>query len=139
MMNLALAAVVQTALFAATPVPATYSEAHRQMTESGRPIVVLVGADWCPACKVMKNTALPQAQQRGALDKVAFAEVNTDHEGALARELTGGGSIPQLVMFHKTNSGWQRRVLVGAQSPAAIATFINQGVGSPGSATLGQN
>lgn len=142
-MNLAYLALVQAALLAATPVatptPLSYKSAHQQMVETGRPIVVLVGAEWCPACRVMKNTAVPQAQQRGVLDRVAFATVNTDHEAELAKELTGGGSIPQLVMYHRTAAGWQRRVLVGAQSPTAIEGFINQGLTSPASSTLGRN
>ncbi len=139
MINFTLAAVLQTALLTATPVQSNYTDAHRQMVETGRPIVVLVSADWCSACKVMKNSAIPQAQKRGTFDRVAFATVNTDHESKLAQELTGGGSIPQLVMYHKTASGWQRRVLIGAQSPAAIEAFINQGLPSPSATTLGQN
>ena len=47
-------------------------------------LVVLVGADWCPACQRMKNASLPQVAKRGALSKVAYAVVNTDHEHALA-------------------------------------------------------
>jgi hypothetical protein len=31
--------------------------------KTGKPLVVLIGADWCGACRVMKNTALPQVAQ----------------------------------------------------------------------------
>ena len=31
-----------------------------------------------------------------------------------------GGSIPQLIVYHKAGSGWQRKDLVGAQSVTAI-------------------
>jgi hypothetical protein len=43
----------------------------------------------------------------------------------------GGGSIPQLIMNHQTPAGWSRRVLVGAQSPAQIQQFIDQGLTTP--------
>ncbi|HEX3869702.1 MAG TPA: thioredoxin family protein [Pirellulales bacterium] len=134
--SLALLAFVQTSV--ASTGAASYSEAHKTMTQTGRPIVVLVGADWCPGCRVMKTTAMPQVQQQGGLERVAFATVNTDHEPTLARELMGGGSIPQLIMYYQTAAGWQRRVMVGAQSPAAIQQFINQSVTTPAPSALGR-
>jgi hypothetical protein len=62
------------------------------------------------------------------VDKVAYTVLNTDHHGQLAREITGGGSIPQLVMYHRAEGQWRRRVLVGNHSPSEIEAFINQGV-----------
>jgi thioredoxin-like negative regulator of GroEL len=118
---------------------ATYADAHKVATETGKPLVVLVGADWCPGCRTMKNSAIPQVQQRGGLNKVSFAMVNTDHEHALAQQLMSGGSIPQLIMYRKTADGWQRTSLVGAQSPSQIESFINQGLGTAPANALGSN
>ena len=39
-----------------------------------------------------------------------------------------GSSIPQLIMYHRTATGWKRESLVGAQDPAAIESFINRGL-----------
>jgi thioredoxin-like negative regulator of GroEL len=135
--SLALVAFVQASV--ASTGGATYTEAHKMMSETGRPIVVLVGAEWCPACRVMKTTAMPQVEKQGGLERVAFAHVNTDHESTLANQLMGGGSIPQLIMYNQTAQGWQRRVLVGAHSPTAIKQFIDQGLITPAPSALGRN
>ena len=124
MSALTLAAIVQLSVLGAGE---TYAEAHRENAETGRPLVILVGADWCPGCRTMKQSIMPQVEQTGTLDKVAFAVVNSDHERSLARQLTGGGSIPQLIMYHQTATGWKRKTLVGAQSVRTIQSFLEQG------------
>ncbi|HEY2840291.1 MAG TPA: thioredoxin family protein [Pirellulales bacterium] len=127
MTTISLAIVLHAAALATGAAP-TYAEAHAQQKETGKPLVVLIGADWCPACQTMKNSALPQVQKRGALAKVSYAVVNTDQQGTLARQMMQGGSIPQLVMFRETADGWKRETLVGSQDPAAIEAFINRGL-----------
>ncbi len=103
-----------------------YAAAFKQTEETGKPLVVLVGADWCPGCRTMKNSTLPQVERKGLLSKVAFAHVNTDRDGSLAGKLMKGGSIPQLVMFQKKADGsWSRKQLTGAQSPSSVEAFLN--------------
>ena len=126
MTTISLAIILQTATLGATT--HSYADARAKTSETGKPLVVLVGADWCPACQTMKNTAMPQVARRGALNKVAYAVVNTDHQSDLAHKLMRGGSIPQLVMYRETPTGWHRESLVGAQDPAAIEAFINRGL-----------
>jgi thiol-disulfide isomerase/thioredoxin len=104
-----------------------YADAYQQTTATGRPLVVLVGADWCPGCQTMKNSVIPQLQRQGSLNRVAFAYVNTDAERDLARKLMNGGSIPQLIMYRKTAKGWQRQQLTGAQSVGDTQVFLSQG------------
>jgi thiol-disulfide isomerase/thioredoxin len=105
-----------------------YATAFKQTEETGKPLVVLVGADWCPGCRTMKNSTMPQVEKKGLLNKVAFAHVNTDHDGSLAGKLMKGGSIPQLVMFQKKADGtWTRKQLTGAQSPGSVEAFLNSG------------
>jgi thiol-disulfide isomerase/thioredoxin len=105
----------------------SYAEAHQTSMKSGKPILVMVSTEWCPACQVMKKRILPQIRQRGLLKRVAFASVNPDQEGELSRQLIGSGPIPQLVMYRRTPRGWTRRVIVGSQSVETVETFINQG------------
>ena len=131
MTSLAFAVLLQaTVLTTSNP---TYDDALEVTTKTCKPLVVLVGADWCPGCRTMKQSSIPQLQKQGGLERVSFAVVNTDHEGSLAREITGGGSIPQLVMYTKNEGKWQRQVLVGAHSPSEIERFISRGL--PSSAT----
>jgi len=123
---LCLAAVLQASL-AATGAN-TYADAHRETTETGKPMVVLVGTDWCGPCQQMKKTVIPQVKKRGVMKKVTFALVNADHESTLARKLTGGGPVPQLVMLRTADNGWRRRILVGGQSVETVEKFIKEGV-----------
>ena len=108
----------------------TYAEAHRVTEETGKPMVVMVGTDWCSPCQMMKKTILPRVREHGLLRRVAFAVVNPDRDGELADQITGGGPIPQLVMFRKTAKGWVRKKLVGGQSVETVEEFINEGLAS---------
>jgi thiol-disulfide isomerase/thioredoxin len=126
MLNLAVAAAIQAAVL--TGGEATYSEAYKLAKDSGKPLVVLVGADWCPACQTMKNSTMPELQQAGGLKNVAFAVVNYDRQTSLARRLMRGSSIPQLIMFHQTEKGWRRTSLIGSQSVASVESMIKQGI-----------
>jgi len=91
-------------------------------------MVVLVSADWCPACVAMKKQVIPQVTKRGLLKKVVYAVVNLDRERVLGRQLTGGGPIPQLIMFRKTTGGWKRRKLIGGQGVGTVENFIGEGI-----------
>jgi thiol-disulfide isomerase/thioredoxin len=102
----------------------TYADAYKQTAETGKPLVVLVGASWCPACQSMKTSIMPTVAAQGGLDKVAFAYVNTDQQHELAGKLMEGGLIPQLVMFERTDDGWKQKRLVGAHSVSAVVSFV---------------
>ncbi len=133
MSSMLCATVVQVALAlsgadGATLDAQTYAEAYRATTENGKPMIVMVSTDWCPPCQTMKKTILPRVRERGLLKKVAFAMVNPDRDGELAKKLIGGGPIPQLVMFRKTADGWKQRKLVGGQSVESVEQFIKEGL-----------
>jgi thioredoxin-like negative regulator of GroEL len=107
----------------------SYTEAHRMTAKTGKPLVVMVGADWCAPCQMMRRTILPRVREHGLFRKVAFAHVNVDREKNLAAEITGGGkSVPQLVMFHKTKNGWVRQKMVGSHTVEEVEKFINDGL-----------
>lgn len=122
MTGLAATMLLQAALL--TTGAQSYEEAFKEHEASGKPLLILVGADWCPACQTMKNGTLARMERSGKLKNVAFSQVNTDHNQKLASSLMRGGSIPQLVMFHKTDKGWQRQQLTGAQSEQAVQEMI---------------
>jgi thiol-disulfide isomerase/thioredoxin len=104
-----------------------YADAYHKTASTGQPLVVLIGADWCPGCQTMKNAVIPQLQQKGSLNRVAFAYVNADTERDLAGKLMSGGSIPQLIMYRKTTKGWQRQQLTGAHSVNDTQNFLSKG------------
>ena len=128
-MQLTLNLLLQAA--AITAAGQDYATAYQQTTESGRPLVVLIGADWCPGCRQMKYSAIPEVEKAGGLKKVAFAYVNADQQSDLAGKLMQGSSIPQLVVFHKTEAGWKRQQLTGAHSASAIQSFLDRAREAP--------
>lgn len=127
MIGLTLATVVQLSMLGAVD-GVTYAEAHQEAVDTGKPIVVMVATTWCGPCQQMKNLILPEVQRRGGFDDVVFALVDADAEQTLARKITGGGLVPQLVMFRKTENGWKRRKLIGLQDTGSVVEFIRSGV-----------
>jgi thioredoxin-like negative regulator of GroEL len=116
-----------------------YAAAYKQATENGQPLVVLVGADWCPGCQTMKNSSMPEVERKGGLNNVAFAHVNTDQQSKLAGQLMRGGSIPQLVVFYKADGNWKREQLTGAHSAGDIQVLLDKAsVGSVAKLTSNQ-
>ncbi|HUT89527.1 MAG TPA: thioredoxin family protein [Thermoguttaceae bacterium] len=106
----------------------TYAEAYRLASQTGRPMVVLVGAEWCGPCQTMKQNVIPQIRRRGLLGRVAFATVCVDRQRELGKQLTRGGPIPQLLMFRRTYQGWRLSRLTGGQSVGDVEAFIDEGL-----------
>jgi thioredoxin-like negative regulator of GroEL len=102
----------------------TYAAAYQDAQESGKPLVILVGASWCPACQSMKTSTMPAVAAHGGLSNVAFAYVNTDAQSSLATQLMEGGLIPQLVVYEKTADGYKLSRLVGAQSVETVEGLL---------------
>ncbi len=122
MTSLALTVALQAVLLAAPE--QDYSVAYQKSLDSGRPLVVLLGADWCPACLTMKNSILPKVSEQGGLKDVEFSYVDIDRQSKLAEVLARARSIPQLIRFERRPSGWISGVLLGAQSPEKVTSFV---------------
>jgi thioredoxin-like negative regulator of GroEL len=124
MSGVAMSLVLQAAVLAGGAQP--YDAAFQNAQENNRPLLVLVGADWCPGCVTMKRSVMPRMAQSGKLSKVNFAEVNSDVSPAVAGRLMRGGSIPQLIVFAKTPNGWYREQITGATSEAGVQALIQR-------------
>jgi thioredoxin-like negative regulator of GroEL len=118
--------LLSTALLTADPsfTNNNYQTALREAEAKNRPLMVLVGADWCPGCRTMKQVVLPAMSRRGALGGVSVAVVDTDANSATAQQLMRGGSIPQLIVFSRTDHGWKREQLTGAANEASVQSLI---------------
>ena len=127
MTGLAATVLLQAALLTTGAQP--YEEAFKDHEESGKPLLVLVGADWCPACVTMKTGVLSRMERSGKLKRVAFSVLNTDRDSKLAKGVMRGGTIPQLIMFTRNADGeWNREQLTGAQSEQAVETLVAEAV-----------
>jgi thiol-disulfide isomerase/thioredoxin len=102
-----------------------YATAYYQAQQSNRPLVVVVGAKWCPACQRLEKDGIPGLQQAGILKKAVLALVDYDEEPKLAQKLTEGGPIPQLFVFHPTENGFRGQKMVGYPSRQAVINFVS--------------
>lgn len=125
MTSAALATALQIALVAAAP--QDYAAAARNSEELGRPLIVLVGATWCPGCQVMRNRTMPAVAEAGGLEGVEYAYVDADRQPELAKQLLRGSSIPQLIRFDRLGDQWQVRHMIGAKRPDEVAAFVDPG------------
>jgi thioredoxin-like negative regulator of GroEL len=117
--------VLQHALFAANP--PSYQEALQDAQKRQQPLLVLIGAQWCPGCVTMKQQVIPSLAKRGALKPVTFTTVDYDADAATAQQLMRVGSIPQLIVYSPLPGGkWHREQLVGESTEAEVQSLISR-------------
>ena len=104
----------------------SYASAYHQATETGKPMLVLIGADWCPHCVTMKNSVMPQVEQAGLLQQVSYVSLNSDRHPQLAGQMMRGRSVPQLLVYYRTGSGWRMRHITGSTSSGNVNSIIRQ-------------
>ena len=62
--------------------------------------------------------------------RTLIERVNSDKQHELAGKLMQGQSIPQLILFRKTATGWSREQLTGAHSVQETQSFISRSADS---------
>jgi thioredoxin-like negative regulator of GroEL len=125
MAGMTTALLLQYALLAADA--NSYHAALREAETQQRPLLVLVGAEWCPGCRTMKSSVLPQVARRGGLREVSFATVDVDSERELTSQLMRGSAIPQLIAFSRAKDGkWHREQITGTTSETNVEGLIRR-------------
>ncbi|KAA1262332.1 Thioredoxin [Rubripirellula obstinata] len=108
-----------------------YADAYQQSVDQEKPLMVVVGAPWCPACNVLKETTIKQMAQTGELDSVSLAVINRDEEPELVKQLTEGEKmLPQIIVFTKDHGSWKRRRLMGFQPKQPVRSLIKRALGT---------
>jgi hypothetical protein len=110
---------------ASAPVPTPYDQAVKISVESGKPILILIGADWCPYCKVVQRDCLPVLKERGLMDKVVYVYLDYDRDRHLVGKTLRGEIIPEMIMFRKAEGGWKRTDISGSYKVEEIDSFMN--------------
>ncbi len=106
--------------------PVDYRTAYKKAQNGDKPLLVLVTAEWCPPCQVMKKTTIPTLMQKDAFKGFYYSTVDLDKEEELARQLIGTRGVPQLIMYEKKDDQWVRRYLRGIQTPETVEAFVAQ-------------
>src|SRR5215203_5532883 len=81
---------IQPPIFAANPT--TYQAALKDAQANERPLLVLVGATWCPGCQTMKQTVLPSMRRDGEIQAVSYVTVDADSDRDVASQLMRGNA-----------------------------------------------
>ena len=68
----------------------TYEQAFRKAQEERKPLLILVGADWCQACKTMKSDTIIPMRDSGAFKDVVFTQLDKDAQPEIANEVKIG-------------------------------------------------
>jgi len=120
-----LIAVVLANFSTASARPLDYSSAYQESQANGKPLMVIISAEWCPACHTLKDTTIKDLEASGQLSEVSVAVVDRDAQPELANKLMRGQRIPQIIVFSKADSGrWERSQLTGFQPQGPVRQLI---------------
>jgi len=103
-----------------------YDVAYRKARDERKPLLILVGADWCPACKTLKSDTIVPMKESGALKEVVYTQLDKDAHPELANEVMQGKMLPQLVVFCQSETGWKRFSLTGMQTENRVKELIRK-------------
>ncbi len=107
-----------------------YTLAYQRSIEENKPLMVVVGADWCPACTALQDSTIRSMEQEGELQDVQLAVVDQDRDPELARQLMKGENrIPQIIVYSMDQGGrWRSRKLTGFQSAQPVRSLIRRAI-----------
>lgn len=103
-----------------------YDIACAKAEKEKKPLLILVGADWCPSCQVMKKETIEPMKGAGELNDVIVTVVDKDARPELAEQLMRGTTLPQVVVFAQDGQGWKRFSLTGMQTPSRIRELLKR-------------
>ena len=92
-----------------------YEAAYKEHQETGKPLVVVIAADWCTPCQDLKTNVFPRIFKKIKRHKFCYAEVNWDREPAQVRLLTTSTTVPQVIIFYKLGKMNKRVDIIGVK------------------------
>ena len=104
--------------------PLKYEAAFKKADKEKKPLVIVVGAEWCVSCLIMKRETMQPMQKDGQLDKVVVTYVDKDQNPELAEKLMKGPTLPQVIVFNKKDGKWKRVSLTGMQSKKRMKELL---------------
>ncbi len=104
----------------------SYAMAYEKSITEKKPLVVVVSAEYCPACHVLKDTTIKSMEQNGELDDCSVVVIDRDADPELAKQLMAGEKmVPQIIVFSQSDTGrWKRLKLTGFQPAQPVRSLI---------------
>ena len=127
-------AAVVVLLFAQTAFagePVSFETAYQNAKATGRPMLVVLGAEWCPGCVVLKNQTIPEAQRRGGLRNVELTHIDIDVRKDIAAKLQRGPMIPQVVRMDWNGESWKVKRFNGVPNVESVQAFAKTRTKTP--------
>jgi thiol:disulfide interchange protein len=104
--------------------PSDYATAYRLAQAGTKPMLVLVTADWCAPCQMLKRTTLQEMMAQHGFKDFHFAIVDVDHDPDLAAKLTENKPVPQFIVFERSGTTWNRRYSIGYHTVNDLQAFL---------------
>ena len=95
----------QTATMDATWIP-DFSQAEKWADQSRQDIVVVIGADWCAPCHVLKRNMVEYAKS-SKTESVQLAYLDFDSNESLAKTFMQGTVVPQVIYLQRIEGDWK--------------------------------
>ena len=101
----------------------SHAAALKAGKESGKPVVMIFSASWCPPCQANKKNVYPSKEVKAHHDKFVWAYLDADDKANHpAMEKAGVTGIPHIEIIDK--SGKTIGQSVGGTSPAEFASTL---------------
>lgn len=101
----------------------SHDAALKEAEKTGKPVILVFSAVWCPPCQAMKKSVYPSKEVKPFHDKFVWAYLDTDVEsnGAAAGKY-GVEGIPHIQFLDSKGKPIDKQV--GSSSPDAFAKTL---------------